>query len=121
MSSTATGEKCKTCYGQGEVPTDEGPVACPDCGGAGTLPDPYTLIEWRLREIERVHGTGGTETASALQWVAFELRRARAALTDLLALSDELDDSPLRTRMRFIANGALSLYDVTKESSSGVQ
>jgi hypothetical protein len=77
------------------------------------LPHPYTLVEWRLREIEQVHGSQGTETAKAVKWLAFELRHAREALTELLALSDELDESPARSRMRFVANRALSLYDVT--------
>jgi len=77
------------------------------------LPHPYTLVEWRLREIEQRHGSQSSETAKAMQWLAFELRRAREALTELLALSDELDESPARSRMRFIANRALSLYDVT--------
>jgi len=113
MPGAASGDKCQTCYGEGEIPTDEGPVSCPDCGGAGVLPHPYTLVEWRLREIEQVHGSQGTETAKAMQWLAFELRRTREALTELLALSDELDESPARSRMRFVTNRALSLYDVT--------
>jgi len=39
------GERCETCYGGGEVPTDEGLVTCPDCGGSGTLASPATLVE----------------------------------------------------------------------------
>jgi hypothetical protein len=117
MPGAANGEKCQTCYGEGEVPTDDGPVACPDCGGAGTLPHPDTLIEWRLREIEVVHTAPGSEMANDLRWLAFELRRARAALTELLAMVDELDDSPMSTRMRFVASRALSLYDVTDEGA----
>jgi len=38
------------------------------------LPHPYTLVEWRLREVEQIHGSQGTETAKALHWIAFELR-----------------------------------------------
>jgi hypothetical protein len=118
MSGAASGEKCQTCFGEGDIPTDVGPASCPDCGGAGVLPDPYTLVEWRVREIEQVHGADASETANALRWLAFEVRRARAALTELLTLSDEIDESPARTRMRFIANRGLSLYDVTEAGAA---
>jgi len=110
------GEKCRTCYGEGNVPTDEGPVTCPDCGGAGSLPHHDTLVEWRLREIERAHGSRGDEVAKDIRWMVFELRRSREALTDLLALTGELDDSAILTRMRFIANRALGLYSVAPEA-----
>lgn len=121
MSGAVAGRECETCYGQGDVPTDEGPVPCPDCGGAGTLPPPDTLVEWRLRAIERVHGSPGDGMGRDIDWLAFELRNARAALTELLALTDELEETAVRTRMRFVCNRALSLYDLTavdKESSS---
>jgi len=112
MSGVA-GEKCRTCYGEGSVPTDEGPVACPDCGGAGMLPHHDTLVEWRLREIERAHGSRDDDVAKDIKWLAFELRRSREALTELLALTEEVDEPAVLTRMRFIANRALGLYSVT--------
>ena len=93
--SGVDGEKCRTCYGEGNVPTDEGPVACPDCGGAGMLPHHDTLVEWRLREIERAHGSRDDEVAKDIKWLAYELRRSREALTDLLALTDDADDTSL--------------------------
>jgi hypothetical protein len=101
---------CETCYGEGQVPTDEGLVTCPDCGGAGSLPSPGTLVEWRLRAIEEAQEGRNDDAALDLRWLAFELRRARDALTELVALIDDLDETPARTRMRFIANGALNLY-----------
>jgi hypothetical protein len=119
MASAGAGQKCETCYGEGEIPTDDGPVPCPDCGGAGTLPRADTLIEWRLREIEQVHAPEGAETAKDLHWLAFELRRARAALTELLTLTDELEETAVRSRMRFVANQALSLYEVTADEDKG--
>lgn len=118
MPGAASGEKCQTCYGQGEVPTDDGPVPCPDCGGAGRLPHHDTLVEWRLREIEVVRGAGGSGESNDFKWLAFELRRARAALSELVALIDELDESPMRSRMLFVANGALALYDVSIEGGT---
>jgi hypothetical protein len=113
MSGSVAGRECETCYGQGDVPTDEGPVTCPDCGGAGTLPSPGTLVEWRLRAIERVHASRGDETGRDIHWLAFELRNARDALTELLTLADELEETTVSTRMRFVANRALSLYELT--------
>jgi hypothetical protein len=106
------GDKCGTCYGEGRLPTDEGMVECPDCGGAGTLPPKETLIEWRLRQIESVHELRGDDTANDVRWLAFELRRARAALTELLSLAEELGDAGAGPRIRFVANRALGLYEV---------
>jgi hypothetical protein len=107
------GQKCETCYGEGRLPTDEGVVPCPDCGGAGRLPHPDTLVEWRLREIERLHGARGGEVAKDIEWLAFELRRAREALTDVLTLTDEIAESEARTRMRFVASRTLGLYELS--------
>ena len=110
MNSGLEGRPCETCYGEGQIPTDEGLASCPDCGGAGTLPSPDTHVEWRLREIERAFGSGVTEVAEAVRWLAFELRRARGALTEIITVSDELQETPERARLRFVANRALSLY-----------
>src|SRR4051812_17450530 len=61
VSSSAVGQSCGNCYGEGQVPTDDGPAACPDCGGAGVLPSNNVLVEWRAGEIERLHGGRGGE------------------------------------------------------------
>jgi len=113
VMSDGAGKSCETCYGEGQVPTDAGLTTCPDCGGSGTLATPATLIEWRVREIEREVGARNDVTALDVRWLVFELRRARDALTELLALADDLDETPARTRMMFIANGALDLYQAT--------
>jgi hypothetical protein len=110
---TVVGKACETCYGEGQVPTDEGLVSCPDCGGAGSLATTATLVEWRLREIERVHGARADEMANDVKWLAFELRRARGALTEVLSLTDELPESVVSTRLKFIANSALRFYELT--------
>jgi hypothetical protein len=99
------------------VPTDHGPADCPDCGGAGLLPPAETLIEWRLREIERAHELRHDDTAKDVRWLAFELRRARDALTELLTLADELDH-PIRARMHSIANRAIGFYEIEPEEPS---
>jgi hypothetical protein len=111
--SEGVGKRCETCYGEGQVPTDAGLTTCPDCGGSGTLATPATLIEWRMREIERDLRARNDETAMDVRWLVFELRRARDALLELLALADDLDETPIRTRMRFIASGALDYYQAT--------
>jgi hypothetical protein len=108
--SEAAGKRCETCYGSGEIPTDEGLITCPDCGGTGTLASPATLVEWRLRAIERAHDGRSDDAAMDARWLAFEVRRARGALTELIAIIDDLDDTPVRTRMLFVANEALHLY-----------
>ena len=113
VMSDGVGKSCETCYGEGQVPTDAGLTTCSDCGGSGTLATPATLIEWRVREIERDLGARNDETSMDVRWLVFELRRARDALTELLALADDLGETPIRTRMMFIANGALDLYQAT--------
>jgi hypothetical protein len=81
------------------------------------LPHHDTLVEWRLREIERAHGSRDDDVAKDIKWLAFELRRSREALTELLALADEVDEPSVLTRMRFIANRALGLYSVRASST----
>lgn len=107
--------KCASCYGQGEVPTDLGSLACPDCGGTGVLPPHDVLVEWRLRAIEKAHGEPPGETAQDVRWLAFELRRSRAALVQVLALGHDLsDEDPIARRIRFVANEALGVYQPVK-------
>jgi hypothetical protein len=119
MANAGESQRCQTCYGEGNFPTDAGLIDCPDCGGSGTLPSPSTLVEWRLREIERAFGAGQDEEPQAVRWLATELRRAREALTEILALSEELPDVQERTRLRFVANGALELYGVVAAHADG--
>ena len=107
-----TARACQTCHGEGQVPSEIGPAACPDCGGSGTLPSRDVLIDWRVSEIERVHVGQADEVSPHIRWLAFELRKARQALSQVIALSQELeDDSPIAQRIRFVANDALGLYE----------
>jgi hypothetical protein len=98
------------------VPTDDGLVPCPDCGGAGVLPTNNALVEWRVGEIERAHGGGDDQIAQDVRWLAFELRRARLALTKALALADDLGDGQAAQQLRFIANEALGMYPLADGS-----
>jgi hypothetical protein len=83
------------------------------------LPTKGVLVEWRAGEIERRHGAGDDQNAQDVRWLVFELRRARSALTKLLALAEEMgDEAPddaARGQMRFIANEALGLYPIAAE------
>lgn len=104
--------ECKSCHGTGEVGSDQGPAPCPDCGGVGYLPSPYVLVEWRARDIERAHVGASGGAGGDVRWLLSELRRAREALTEIAALSQELEESPIATRIRYAANRALRLYEV---------
>jgi len=113
---------CLTCYGSGETGSEWGLSACPDCGGSGALPPRDTLVEWRLRAIERAYLPGEGATAQDVAWLAFELRRARQALTQILALSQEFGqdraaDERLALRLRFLGNDALGLYAAVDASA----
>ena len=111
------GNVCMSCYGTGEAATSGGPSDCPDCGGAGVLPTRGVLIEWRARDVERAHGSGDDEAATHVRWLLAELRSARRALNEIIALAHDLDDDRDRIaqRIRFAANRALGTYDVVSE------
>lgn len=108
--------QCTTCAGTGELPTDFGPADCPDCGGAGTLPTKSTLIEWRARDIERAHVVPGGPLANDIKWLIAELRAARGALNEVIALAHDIEDeNEIGRRIRFIANRALGTYTIVPE------
>lgn len=97
------------------MPTDFGMVDCPDCGGGGSLPSRNVLIDWRSRDIERAVGAGQSPAATDTLWLIAELRRARSALTQILALAHDVDDAnSISQRIRFAANDALGLYEMAE-------
>ncbi|HEX4476582.1 MAG TPA: hypothetical protein VH142_15955 [Polyangiaceae bacterium] len=111
--------KCQSCLGSGEMPTDFGLVDCPDCGGAGSLPTKAVLTEWRTRDIERAIVAGKTPDALDVRWLIAELRLARSALTEVITLADDATDSESMTvRIRFAANRALGLYEVSSDENA---
>lgn len=102
---------CLTCYGEGEVSGDYGSTACPDCGGAGILPPQNVLADWRISAIEKHYHGQPTQAAQDINWLAFELRRTRHALMQVLALAqDAAQDSAVAHRIQFLANDALCVY-----------
>jgi hypothetical protein len=103
---------CNSCSGSGEVGTEAGPVDCPDCGGAGVLPHPSVLVEWRVRDIERARATSGDAASSDIRWLIAELRRARTALTEIVSLAEDAGDSETARRLRFTAGQALELFEL---------
>lgn len=104
--------KCQSCLGSGDWPTDYGTVDCPECGGSGILPSRNVLVDWRSRDIERAVGVGRSASAEDVTWLLAELRSARAALTEIIALAHDADDADgIGVRIRFAANRALGLYE----------
>jgi hypothetical protein len=104
--------QCSSCSGSGEVPTDYGSVDCPDCGGAGFLPSRHVLTDWRARDIERSLPRREEQAAADLQWTVSEMRQARAALVEIVALAHDIEDgNAIGQRIRFVANRALGLYE----------
>jgi len=109
-----------TCYGTGEAATNVGPADCPDCGGSGSLPSRGVLIEWRARDVERAHARGDDETAAHVRWLVAELRNARRALNEIIALAHDVDDQDrIAQRIRFVANRALGTYEIVSEPAAG--
>ena len=104
--------ECQGCLGTGDWPTDYGIVDCPECGGAGILPSRNVLVDWRSRDIERAVGAGRGPSPEDVTWLLAELRIARAALTEIIALAHDADDPDgIGVRIRFAANRALGLYE----------
>lgn len=105
--------QCSSCGGTGEAPTDYGSVDCPDCGGSGTLPSRSVLVDWRARDIERAIARGQMPDGADATWLVEEVRRARAALTEIVALAHDVsDEDSIANRIRFVANRALGLYEI---------
>lgn len=107
---------CASCYGTGEIVTDSGPVDCPDCMGVGRTPR-GEVIEWRLRDIERIHAAHATDGTTDVRWLIFELRRHREALLRIFTRCQDLDDAALAAELRHLANAALDLYPVERGES----
>jgi len=109
--ATSKANDCLTCYGHGEVVSDYGSACCPDCGGAGTLPPPNVLADWRISAIEKHYNGEQSQAAQDVGWLAFELRRTRHSLMQILALAqDGAQDSAVAQRIQFLANDALGVY-----------
>ena len=116
--STAPAETCATCYGQGEVVTDQGPLVCRDCMGHGKLAGRVELYEWRLREIERGHGGGGHGCEEDVRWLVAELRRSRETLLRIFArCQDAPEGDALGAEVRHLANACLGLYAIAPDDS----
>lgn len=111
--------KCTSCSGSGEIATDYGPVDCPDCGGSGILPSRSVLAEWRARDIERSIIAGQAPAASDVTWLIAELRLARSALTEVVALAhDAGEGDSVAGKIRFAANRALHIYSPATEEDA---
>jgi hypothetical protein len=112
---SAPADNCATCYGSGEVATDQGPLLCRDCMGHGKVAGRPELVEWRLREIERAHPGGAHGCDDDVRWLVTELRRCREALTQIFArCQDAADDDAMAADIRYVANGTLGLYPIAK-------
>ncbi len=107
-----TMSQCFTCHGAGVTATENGPQPCTDCFGDGKQVGRGARLEWRLREIERVHREAGGETAADVVWLVHELRDAREALVRILARCQDTDESDETARdVKYLANAALGLYE----------
>ena len=90
---------------------------CPDCGGSGTLPSKKLLVEWRASDIERAYSRSQDKVSIDVGWLLSELRTARGALNEIIALAHDVsDENSIALRIRFIANRALGLYSSSRVS-----
>lgn len=109
---------CETCNGSGDVPSRVGPAACPDCGGSGKLPAKNVLLDWRSSDIERALTAGINVHPKDVQFLLSELRAARKALTEIVALAHDIEDpNQIAQRIRMTATHVLGLLDARPEKT----
>jgi hypothetical protein len=116
-TSHSISETCSTCYGEGSIASESGPLACADCAGQGVLPSGLVRTEWRLRQLETAYAAESGARGQDFAWLVAEVRRAHHALLQILALSQdaEREDANL-TRIKFLSNDVLSVYPMTRGS-----
>jgi hypothetical protein len=116
--STPAAADCSTCYGQGEIVTDQGALVCRDCMGHGKIAGRLELLEWRLRDVEQAHRGSGHGCDDDVRWLVTEVRRSRDALLQILArCQDAPEGDELAADLRYLANGCLGLYAIEKPRS----
>lgn len=82
------------------------------------MPTHGVLVEWRSRDIERALGAGRPAQGKDVTWLIAELRAARMALTEIIALAhDAQDPDYIANKIRFTANRALGIYKVSPEQA----
>jgi hypothetical protein len=118
--SEAAVNRCVSCLGAGELGTENGPVTCPDCFGEGLQVESPERIEWRLRDIERVHQGSSHGCEADIHWLVQQLRRNREALIQILSrCQDEPSNAwSLGAHVQFVANRALGLYETKPDPGS---
>lgn len=105
---------CLTCWGEGEISTENGPDLCPDCRGDGKQPVPHELAEKRLRELEEKLASleDDDQEPTDLRWLVHELRATRKALLHIFTVCHDVgDDPPVVREVKFLANEALGLFE----------
>jgi hypothetical protein len=112
---------CASCHGTGEMVTESGPADCPDCGGAGFLPSSSVLVDWRASDIERAVAGGAHVEAADVRWLLAQVRIARTALTEIVALAHDVHDSDaIAMRIRVTANRALGAHEPERNRGTRV-
>ena len=82
------------------------------------MPSRNVLVDWRARDIERAVAAGRSASTEDVTWLLAELRAARVALTEIIALAHDADDRDgIGLRIRFAANRALGLYETSAAPS----
>jgi hypothetical protein len=74
------------------------------------LPARSALVDWRSRDIERAVNGGLHPAAVDVRWLLAELRSARKALTEVIALAHDAPDTDgIAMKIRAVASKTLGL------------
>lgn len=100
--------KCSTCNGTGAMPSDYGPVDCSECGGSGASLPKKAQVDARMADLEKAYAGARNAVATDVRWMLTELRGARSALKEIVALAHDVrDEDAIALKIRMIANTAL--------------
>ena len=71
-----------------------------------------------MRDIEREYGASHEAVAADVRWLVAELRRARAALTEIIALAQDGESADAAARIKLTAVRSLEFYEIGAASES---
>ena len=81
------------------------------------MPAKKALVEARMADIEKAYAGARNAVATDVRWMLTELRGARSALKEIVALAHDVrDEDAIALKIRVIANGTLGFSSSTRNN-----